>query len=69
MEIDPFRDRSLVEYSQIPPKDKFIKLFNKFDLYALPITLKFNGEKKFYTTFGAMTSIFLIVVMLNLLGT
>ena len=41
------------------------KLFRKVDIYALPITLRYKSEKKFYTNFGALTSVILIVAMLG----
>ena len=46
----------------------FKKLFRKMDLYALPVTLRYKGEKKFYTNFGALTSLFIILLMLAYIG-
>lgn len=37
------------------------------DLYALPITFRYKGEKKFYTMFGAVVSLFIILATLSLL--
>ena len=37
------------------------------DLYALPITFRYKAEKKFYTNFGAATSIVLLIVMVGFL--
>ena len=41
------------------------KLCRKADIYALPITLRYKAEKKFYTNFGAATSVLLILTMLG----
>jgi len=38
------------------------------DLYALPVTFRFKGEKKFYTNFGAATSLVLLFLIIGLLG-
>mmetsp|Transcript_33378 Transcript_33378/g.24128 ORF Transcript_33378/g.24128 Transcript_33378/m.24128 type:complete len:212 (+) Transcript_33378:75-710(+) len=46
---------------------RFKRLFRKLDIYALPITLRYKGEKKFFTNFGALTSLFVIIAMLALL--
>ena len=35
------------------------------DLYAIPITLRYKAEKKFYTNFGALTSLFLIITIFS----
>jgi hypothetical protein len=40
-----------------------MRLFKKADLYAMPVTLRFKGEKKFYTNFGACVSIVIILVI------
>ncbi len=34
-------------------------------MYALPITLRYKQEKRFYTNWGACTSVALIVIMLG----
>jgi hypothetical protein len=39
------------------------RLWRRSDLYALPITLRYKGEKKFYTNFGAATSCVLILTI------
>ena len=66
-EIDPFNDPSLYEYQPIPWQKQLKKLFRRLDLYALPITLRYKAEKKFYTNFGAATSIVLMFVMVGFL--
>ena len=40
-------------------------MFRYLDLYAIPITLRFKKEKKFYTNYGALTSMVLIMTMLS----
>jgi len=42
--------------------------FRLLDLYALPITLRYKGEKKFYTNFGALTSLFIILLVMTMAG-
>lgn len=34
-------------------------------MYALPVTLRYKGEKSFYTNFGALTSCIVMLVMLS----
>ena len=41
------------------------KLFRKVDLYALPITLRYKQEKRFYTNFGALTSCVLVITVFS----
>ena len=65
MEVDPFRDPSLYEIQKVPIMKRIKKLFRKVDIYALPITLRYKSEKKFYTNFGALTSVILIIAMLG----
>ena len=43
--------------------ENMMRLFRKLDLYALPVTLRYKGEKKFYTNFGACTSLIIILLM------
>lgn len=45
---------------------KLKKYYRLADLFAYPVTLKYKGERRFYTNFGAMTSVAIIVVMLAL---
>ena len=63
MEVNPFKDPNIKRYEKISPMVKFQKTFRKFDIYAMPIALRYKGEKKFYTNFGAIVSLFLIVFM------
>ena len=65
MEVaDPFRDPTLYTYEPIPLIKRFKKLFRRMDIYALPITFRYMGEKKFYTNFGALNSIFIVLLVL-----
>ena len=41
------------------------KAFRKVDIYALPITLRYKQEKKFYTNFGALTSCVLVITVFS----
>ncbi len=67
MEIDPFKDPLLKSYHPIGCFEKFKHTFRLLDLYALPITFRYKGEKKFYTMAGAVTSLFIILATLALL--
>ena len=64
MEADPFKGISY-ETQKVPMLKRIKKLIRKADIYALPITLRYKSEKKFYTNFGAATSILLIIFMLG----
>ena len=69
-EHDPFNDSdAFIEYQPIPAMKVAKKLCRRLDLYALPITLRYKAEKKFYTNFGALTSIILMIVMVSFLIT
>jgi len=39
------------------------------DMYALPITLKYKNMRKFYTNFGALTSLMIYIILLSQLST
>ena len=65
MEIDPFHDPLLQKKDNVPVFKRFKKLLRKADIYALPITLRYKAEKKFYTNFGAATSVLIILTMLG----
>jgi len=67
MEVDPFKDPVLKSYEPISCYSKFKRSFKLLDLYALPITFKYKGEKKFYTMAGAITSLLIILATLTLL--
>lgn len=64
MEVDPFRDPRLYSHEPIPLMKNFKKLFRRLDLYAMPVSLRYKGEKKFYTNYGACTSLLIILLML-----
>ena len=65
MEVDPYDDPVLYTIDKQPPMKKFKKICRLIDLYALPITLRYKEEKKFYTNYGACSSIILIICMLS----
>jgi hypothetical protein len=45
---------------------KLKRYYRLADLFAYPVTLKYKGERRFYTNFGALTSIAIITVMVAL---
>lgn len=45
---------------------KLKRYYRLADLFAYPVTLKYKGERRFYTNFGALTSIVIILVMVSL---
>ena len=67
-EVDPFRDPSLYTYERIPWLKRFKADFRMLDLYALPITLRYKNQKKFYTNYGACSSLVLIIIVFGYLG-
>jgi hypothetical protein len=69
MEVDPFRDPRLQQYVELPCMKQFKRQFRKLDLYAMPVTLRYKGEKKFYTNFGALTSVIIILLMVAYIWT
>lgn len=62
-EVDPFRDPALYSYEPIPLMKLGKRYFRALDIYALPITLRYKMEKKFYTNFGALASVILLLVV------
>ena len=64
---DMFRDQNLVSYEPKSMKKQMKRYCRLMDLYAIPITLRYKNEKKFYTNFGAATSCVVISVILGLL--
>jgi len=62
-EVDPFRDPALYSYEPIPMMKLGKRYFRALDIYALPITLRYKMEKKFYTNFGALASVILLLVV------
>ena len=69
MEVDPFRDDNFTYKTQVKCISKFRRVVRLMDMYALPITLRYKEEKKFFTNFGAATSILLMLGMVALLVT
>ena len=67
-DIDPFKDESLHQYDHLKFFKQVKRKFRLLDLYALPITLRYKGEKKFYTNFGALTSLFIILLVMTMAG-
>ncbi len=68
MEIDPFKDPALHSYVEIPLIKRLKRTFRLLDLYAMPVTLRYKGQKKFYTNFGALTSLILVLFMIVYIG-
>ena len=64
MENNPFKDPRIKKYEKISLAKKLKKNLRKLDIYAMPIALRYKGEKKFYTNFGAIVSAILILLML-----
>ena len=60
--------KSLKNYSKISGCKKFKFYFKMLDLYALPITLRYKNQRKFYTNFGALTSVFIFILVFSMLG-
>ena len=65
VEVDPYDDPQLYTIVPMPPAKKFKKICRLIDLYALPITLRYKQEKKFYTNYGACASIVMVLIMLS----
>lgn len=36
------------------------------DMYALPITLRYKNQRKFYTNFGALATLIIFLILFNL---
>ena len=62
-EVDYFRGPGLYSYEPIPLMKRLKRMFRALDIYALPITLRYKMEKKFYTNFGALSSVILLLVV------
>ena len=67
MEDNLYEDPGLFNIKPYSCMKRFKRIFRLVDLYALPITLRYKQEKRFYTNWGAMTSIFIIMLMLGFL--
>jgi hypothetical protein len=59
-----FDDERLTTYQPIPFCAQMKRLWRRTDLYALPITLRYKGEKMFYTNYGALISNVVIVTLM-----
>ena len=57
---------SLKYYKPIPTCKRIKYYFKMIDMYALPITLRYKNQRKFYTNFGAGTSLFIYITILSL---
>lgn len=55
--------RDLYVQQEIPLTKKMKRWFRMADLFAYPVTLKYKGERRFNTNFGAMTSIIIFTIM------
>ena len=59
-----FEDENLTTYTPIPLSAQLKRMWRRSDLYAIPITLRYKGEKSFYTNFGALASTIVMLVMI-----
>jgi hypothetical protein len=59
-----FEDEGLNTYTPIPACAQLKRMWRRSDMYALPITLRYKGEKSFYTNFGALSSCIVMFTML-----
>eukprot|EP00347_Sterkiella_histriomuscorum_P022902 403336727 len=66
LQYSQIRKEDVYEYTRIPLKKRCKRIFRQADFYANPITLRYKGEKKFYTNFGALTSTLIIAGMVAL---
>ena len=55
---------SLKYYKRIGYIKQFKYYFKMIDMYALPITLRYKNQRKFYTNFGALASLTIFLVLL-----
>ncbi len=62
-EVDYFRGPGFYSYEPIPLMKRLKRMFRALDIYALPITLRYKMEKRFYTNFGALSSVILLLVV------
>ena len=63
-----FDNADLKYYKPIAPCKRFKFYFKMLDMYALPITLRYKNQRKFYTNFGAGTSLFIYIIILSLMS-
>ena len=62
-----FKDNDLYSEEKIPGCAQFKRMWRRSDMYSLPITLRYKGEKSFYTNFGALTSNIVVIVLVSFL--
>jgi hypothetical protein len=60
-----FEDERLNTYTPITFCKQFKRMWRRSDMYALPVTLRYKGEKSFYTNYGAGISNIVIFVLLG----
>ena len=63
VEVDPFRDPSFYHLEPIKCGTQFRRILRQADLFAQPITMRYKKEKMFYTNFGAVASLCIIMIM------
>ena len=63
-----FEDNRLSTYTPIPMMAQLKRMWRRTDSYALPVTLRYKGEKKFYTNFGALISCTIYLALMVYLG-
>ena len=61
------QSESLKSYKPIGFWKKFKFNFKKLDMYALPITLRYKNQRKFYTNAGALMSLLIYVSIILIL--
>jgi len=59
-------EESLKYYKKIGMFKRFKYYFKMIDIYAIPITLRYKNQRKFYTNFGALTTTVILLTMLSL---
>ena len=67
MEENPFENSNFTYKTKDKCISKTRRLMRITDMYALPISLRYKSEKKFFTNFGAVTTITLMAVLALLL--
>jgi hypothetical protein len=60
-----FEDEKLNTYTPITFCKQFKRMWRRSDMYAIPVTLRYKGEKSFYTNYGAGISNVVIFVLLG----
>lgn len=67
MNLFDSQPKSLKVVEPIPLWKKFKFYFKQIDMYALPITLRYKNQRKFYTNAGALTSLFIYLFLVGTL--